>query len=181
MLSTAALGPLAALFSAPGASAQLGLRTLRDFDFAPYRLPADAESPEASAEADARLIELCDQMVEARAEFLDLYCGKGSPSDPDNHPVIGPRLKTLDAIEDTIVPQLRGMRAQSLACAEAMARVALLFAERDIDWQVPEEGRGWPGMAAIEWLAGDDFCHWAATHPQHRTQTPPPPLRRAGA
>jgi hypothetical protein len=50
---------------------------------------------------------------------------------PDDHPVVGPRLTELDAIEDEIMPLINGMRPHSLGCAEAMARVALIFAERD--------------------------------------------------
>jgi hypothetical protein len=181
----AALGPLplAALLPAATASAQPRLPQLRSFDFTPYRRDAGRgmDCPADWAHVDAELIAQCDRMVEARAELLRLYCGKNSPDDPDNHPVIGPRIAALDAVEDELMPLLAGMRASSLACAEAMARVALIFAEREANWQVPEHGREWPGMAAVEWLAGDDFYRWAATHPSERTDAPPPPVRRAVA
>jgi len=180
LLAVTGLAP----FTGAGAT-QPGHRVLRSFDFSPYRLEGadegDADRPEFCDSIDAELIALCDLMAESRAESIRLYCGKDSPSDPDSHPVIGPRLAELDAIEDTVVPRLCGMRARSLACAEAMARVALLFAARDQDGNLMEKGRDWPAMAALEWLAGDGFSTWAAADPADRADDPPPPVRRAAA
>ncbi len=137
-----------------------------------------APVPTAAADGDQELIDACDRLVAARAEMLHLYAGPGSPADPDNHPIVGPKLDALDAVEDELLPRLTGMRANSVACAEAMARVALIFADCDRDYQVPERGREWPITVAARWLAGVEFSRWATTSPQFRDRTPPPPVRR---
>jgi hypothetical protein len=167
LLAAAAVSPLAAIPTFPRNPART-------------RGP-DLDCPADWAHVDAELIAQCDRLVEARAEVLRIYCGQGAVDEPDDDPVIGPRLAAMDAVEDELMPLIAGMRASSLACAEAMARVAMLFPECGDRWQEPEHPREWPGMAAVEWLVGDDFYRWAATHPEHRSDTPPPPVRRGVA
>jgi hypothetical protein len=161
LLSAAAMAPLAAFL---GRSA--------------HAAPARSEGVWDAA-VDAELIAHCDRLVESRAELERLYSGPNSPADPDNDPIIGPRLAALDAVEDEVLPLLAGMRAETWACAEAMARVAYIFVERDYEGLIEETGREWPGVAAIEWLVGDEFYRWAAEHPGWRSVHIPAPRWRS--
>jgi hypothetical protein len=93
--------------------------------------------------------------------------------------VTGPQIAALNALEDELLLRIEGIGVHTLAGAEAMARAGLMLVERYADGQPVRHGRDWPGTAAAEWLAGREFCQWAATHPRYRTKGVPPPVRRA--
>jgi hypothetical protein len=106
---------------------------------------------------DAELISLCDRMVANQSEYRDLHRGFGSPADPDNDPVAGPKLDALKDEWHAIMPRLAATLPTTLLGAKAVARAALVnVTERKIDWKTENDKPGEQLLYnAINWLADD--------------------------
>jgi hypothetical protein len=106
---------------------------------------------------DAELIALCDRVVANQSESRDLHRGFGSPGDPDDDPVTGPKLDALKDERDAIMPRLAATIPTTLLGARAVARAALVsVTERKIDWKTEIDNPGKQLLYnAINWLAED--------------------------
>jgi hypothetical protein len=111
----------------------------------------------SGAGPDAELISLCDTMVANQLEYRDLLCRGGSPDDPDNDLVAGPKLDALKDEWHAIMPRLAATIPTTLLGAKAVARAALVnVTERNIDWKTEIENPGEQLLYnAINWLAED--------------------------
>jgi hypothetical protein len=109
------------------------------------------------AGSDAELIALCDRMVANQSEYRDLHRGFGSPDDPDNDPVAGPKLDALKDEWHAIMPRLAATLPTTLLGAKAVVRAALVnVTERKIDWKTENDKPGEQLLYnAINWLADD--------------------------
>ena len=106
---------------------------------------------------DAELIALCDRVVANQSESRDLHRGFGSPGDPDDDPVTGPKLDALKDEREAIMPRLAATIPTTLLGARAVARAALVsVTERKIDWKTEIDNPGEQLLYnAINWLAED--------------------------
>ena len=109
----------------------------------------------SGAGPDAELIALCDRMVANQLEYRDLRCWGGSPDDPHNDVVAGPKLDSLKAEWHAIMPRLAATIPTTLLGAKAVARAALVnVTERNIDWKTEIANPGEQLLYnAINWLA----------------------------